>query len=311
MKTRHVLSVAFTVAVLWSAPLWAAVRLVPTVPGGLSSPLFVGHAHDGSNRLFTVEQGGLIKVLQPGSSTPTVYRGSLGALESGSCVYGDYCSGEIFTWNGAQSLLLDTTMGVSSFGEDEQGELYVVDLNRSSSRIAADCTTAITPTGQAFVESGGTDSVAVTATDGCAWTAASSASWIHITAGSSGNGNGIVQYTVDANTSTSARTASITIAGHTYSVTQTGATASCTFAITPTTASFPLAGGNGIVTVTAPTGCAWGAVTGESWITLTGGASGSGDGTVTYSVAPYTDKPKNRKGTVIIAGATLTVKQPR
>ena len=44
-----------------------------TVVSGLSSPVFVGNAGDGSNRLFIVEQAGIIKVLQPGSSTPTVF----------------------------------------------------------------------------------------------------------------------------------------------------------------------------------------------------------------------------------------------
>jgi len=240
-----------------------------------------------------------------------VYRGSLGALASGSYVYGDYCSGEIFTWDGAQSLLLDTAMSISSFGEDEQGELYVVDLNGSISKIAPDCTTAITPASQSFGASGGTDSVAVTATDGCAWTAVPNASWIHITSGSSGSGNGVVQYTVDANTTTSARTGSMTIAGQTFTVTQTGTTGNCTYAISPTNSSFPQAGGSGSVTVTAPAGCMWGAVTGDSWITVTAGASGSGNGTVTYSVAPYTGKPKSRKGSIVIAGATLNVKQAR
>ena len=50
-----------------------AIQLVPVVPSGLASPVFVGNAHDGSNRLFIVEQGGTIQVLQPGASTPTVF----------------------------------------------------------------------------------------------------------------------------------------------------------------------------------------------------------------------------------------------
>jgi glucose/arabinose dehydrogenase len=50
-----------------------AVELSPVVTTGLSSPLFVGHAGDGSNRLFILEQVGVVKVLQPGSSTPTVF----------------------------------------------------------------------------------------------------------------------------------------------------------------------------------------------------------------------------------------------
>jgi glucose/arabinose dehydrogenase len=49
------------------------IVLDPVVTTGLSSPIYVTNAHDGTNRLFIVEQGGIIKVLQPGSSTPTVF----------------------------------------------------------------------------------------------------------------------------------------------------------------------------------------------------------------------------------------------
>jgi hypothetical protein len=67
-----------------------------------------------------------------------VYRGTRGALPSGTYVYADYCSGEIFAWDGStQSLLLDTAQNIASFGEDEQGELYVVGLGGTISRIAA------------------------------------------------------------------------------------------------------------------------------------------------------------------------------
>ena len=58
-----------------------------------------------------------------------VYRGAQGALTDGTYVYGDFCSGEILGWNGStQSVLLDTAMSISSFGEDEAGEMYVVNL---------------------------------------------------------------------------------------------------------------------------------------------------------------------------------------
>ena len=158
-----------------------------------------------------------------------VYRGAQGAVPTGTYLYGDYCSGEIFAWNGsAQSVLLDTAMNISSFGEDEQGEIYVVNLGGSVSRIVS----ATPPP-------------------------------------------------------------------------------TCTFAISPTRATFAAAGGSGTASVTAPTGCTWTAESNASWITVTGGASGSGDGTVTYSVAPYTGKPKNRNGSLTIAGQTLTVKQSK
>ena len=57
-----------------------------------------------------------------------VYRGSKGTLPSGTYLFGDYCTGEIFKWDGvAQSVLFDTTMLITGFGEDEAGEIYVID----------------------------------------------------------------------------------------------------------------------------------------------------------------------------------------
>ena len=64
-------------------PASAAVQLVPVVATGLSSPLFVTHGGDGSNRLFIVERGGIVRVLQPGASTPTVFLDLRSKLVSG------------------------------------------------------------------------------------------------------------------------------------------------------------------------------------------------------------------------------------
>jgi glucose/arabinose dehydrogenase len=66
-----------------------------------------------------------------------VYRGaSLPALQ-GSYIYGDYCTGRIWALSPSGSawsntLLLDTAYSISSFGEDEAGELYLTDLNGGS-----------------------------------------------------------------------------------------------------------------------------------------------------------------------------------
>src|SRR6476620_1447795 len=56
-----------------------------------------------------------------------VYRGRGGVFPIGNYVFADYCSGEIFMWDGtAQTLLLDTTRNIVAIGSDEAGELYVV-----------------------------------------------------------------------------------------------------------------------------------------------------------------------------------------
>src|SRR5439155_27189842 len=105
-------------------------------------------------------------------------------------------------WDGrAQSILLDTTLNISSFGEDEEGELYVVNLGGSVSKIVSPCTYSLAPTSQSFGSDGGTGGVAVTVGSGCGWAAISNASWIHVTSGASGSGDGNVGYSVDANTS--------------------------------------------------------------------------------------------------------------
>jgi len=150
-----------------------------------------------------------------------VYRGSQGALPTGTYVYADYCSGEIFALNGSsQSVLLDTAMNISSFGEDEAGELYVVGLGGTVHKIVA-CTYSINPTSASFGPAGGTGSVTVTAGAGCAWTATSNASWITITNGSSGSGNGTVNYSVAAYTGKpKKRNGTMTIAGQTFQVKQ-------------------------------------------------------------------------------------------
>ncbi|MBF0338132.1 MAG: M6 family metalloprotease domain-containing protein, partial [Nitrospirae bacterium] len=85
------------------------------------------------------------------------------------------------------------------------------------------CTSyTLTPTSMTFTSSGGSGSVDVAVNTDCSWTAVSNVSWITITSGSSDNGNGTVTYAVVANTSTSQRTGTMTIAGKTFTVTQEG-----------------------------------------------------------------------------------------
>ena len=69
----------------------------------------------------------------------------------------------------------------------------------------------------------------------------------------------------------------------------------CTFTISPASASPNAAGGTASVTVTASaTSCAWTAsAPTATFVTITGGASGIGNGTVTYSVAANATTPRS------------------
>ena len=85
------------------------------------------------------------------------------------------------------------------------------------------CADSLSSTHQFFAGRGGSSGVGVRAPSGCSWAAVSNSSWIRITAGSSGSGNGSVSYTVTANPSSSARTGTLSIGGWTFTVTQAGA----------------------------------------------------------------------------------------
>ena len=147
--------------------------------------------------------------------------------------------------------------------------------------------------------------MAVSTTSGCTWTATSNASWITVTSGASGSGNGNVRFNVAPNTGSTSRTGTLTIAGQTFTVSQERLV--CDYDLSRNSQSFKKGGGNGHVDVSANPGCAWTATSQVSWITITSGLSGVGDGRVQYEVAR--NLGNQRTGTMIIAGKTFTVTQ--
>jgi len=93
-----------------------------------------------------------------------------------------------------------------------------------------------------------------------------------------------------------------------YTLTLTATTVSCSFMLASNSQAFPTSGGTGSVNVTASdASCSRTATSNAPWITITGGATGAGNGAVTYSVAANTGAA--RTGTITIAGQTFTVTQ--
>ena len=165
----------------------------------------------------------------------------------------------------------------------------------------------------AAAQSTGSVTVTVTSGSGCPWTVVNGNSWIAIASATSFTGNGTVNYSVAANT-LAARSGTLTIAGQTYTVNQAaGGTPSCSYLLNATIQSQPAtASGAGNITgqftVTTNTNCAWTAVSNNSWITIVAGATGTGNGAVSYRVDPNT-LTTSRQGTMTIAGQTVTVTQ--
>jgi hypothetical protein len=86
---------------------------------------------------------------------------------------------------------------------------------------ASPCIWVLAPPFHVFTASGGNGNVLVIVTGGCTWTASSDVDWISMTAGSSGTGDGLVQFVAAPNNGP-ARTGSVTIAGQRYEVTEGG-----------------------------------------------------------------------------------------
>ncbi|MFN8001987.1 MAG: LamG-like jellyroll fold domain-containing protein [Acidobacteriota bacterium] len=83
--------------------------------------------------------------------------------------------------------------------------------------------------------------------------------------------------------------------------------APCIYVINPLSANYGSSGGTGSVSLTTGILCNWVAASNDAWVSITAGASGTGNGTINYSVAP---NPGNaRVGTLTIGGQTFTVNQ--
>ena len=144
------------------------------------------------------------------------------------------------------------------------------------------------------------------------WTAVSSASWLTIYSDcTSGIGTAKLYYYVAANTSSGSRTATI-------KVTSRGLTRTCT--ITQKAGAEPtLTIGGGKTSMSRQYSCeaksgesfsvacngSWTVTPSASWITVTSGASGSGNGKVTYSLSENTGTSK-REGTIKVKCGDIT-----
>ena len=153
-------------------------------------------------------------------------------------------------------------------------------LNNTASTVAnfraavtGSCSYTISPTSATVVAAGGSSTLAVTTSSGCAWTATSSQSWLTITSGAAGTASGTVSYSAAANTAGASRSAVVTVGGKTLTVTQTAA--ACSYSVSSTTQSMTSAAGTFSVAVTGTTGCGWTAASSASWITVSSGASGT------------------------------------
>src|SRR5262245_51576602 len=79
----------------------------------------------------------------------------------------------------------------------------------------------------------------------------------------------------------------------------------CSISVSPSTQSVPIAGGTFSAAVTAGSGCTWTASRDSAWLSITAGATGTSNGTVSYTVQPDTSDA-SRSGAIIVRGASAS-----
>ena len=166
------------------------------------------------------------------------------------------------------------------------------------------CRFDLQPTSQNIGAEGGSGSFTVEAANGCNWTPAASDNWITITNGGSQDGNGSVNFNIAPNTA-GVRDGTIRVGGQAFTILQSAPL--CRFQLSAITGSFGGAGGSGTVTVTGASSCNWTASSNDPWVSIVSGASGTGNGTVSFAVQANTGPARN--GILTIGGQRFTVTQ--
>jgi hypothetical protein len=148
---------------------------------------------------------------------------------------------------------------------------------------------------------GGTTSASLTLASNVTWSAVSSADWLQITSGASGSGSTALQVFAAANPTVTTRSATVTIAGRQFTVSQAGMPAEIAY----TPEIFTTDGGSMMIDVIAGGNAQWSATSGASWLTVALGESGEGDGFVFLIADPYNNTSQSRTGAVTVAGKTI------
>jgi uncharacterized protein (TIGR03437 family) len=157
---------------------------------------------------------------------------------------------------------------------------------------AAVCNFAFSPTSQNFSANGGSGAVLVTAN--CAWAVSNSVgNWVNIPFSTSGGiTNATVPFTVAGNPCITGRSGTIVLNGSTLSkpltstVNQDGSPQN--FSLSGTSINADSTANDYRFGVTTGTGCGWGASSDVSWMQIISGASGNGNGNISFHLIANT-----------------------
>lgn len=162
---------------------------------------------------------------------------------------------------------------------------------------------SVSPSSAEFGANGGAGEIVVAISSGIAWKSASSVDWVHVYV-AGGSGSGACGYSVKPNTTIMPRSGIITIAGKSFTVSQSGLAT----IVSPTETTVDANEHTLYFTVSALSTTSWTAASEEDWITITRGMTGTGGSTVVAKISANPNYAR-RYGTIIIGGSDVTVTQ--
>jgi uncharacterized protein (TIGR03437 family) len=207
---------------------------------------------------------------------------------------------------GSQTVTFSVDANTSGFAR--AATLSVAGKTVTIMQAAANCAFAVNPVSQNFPVIGGAFSFAVTAN--CSWQAGPNANFITLKNAAGGTGNDTVTFAVAPNPCVAGRSGSVTVNTGlpnppVFTVTQEGSPSNLTISAAGT--SVGPGASDGRVLVNTGEGCSWSSSSDTSWLQITGGFSGAGNGAVAYHVLANTSSA--RSGSIHVGNLTFTVTQ--
>jgi len=207
-------------------------------------------------------------------------------------------------FSGAPGTNVNFTVDANQSATPRIGTMQIALQTVTVTQAGANCAFSMTPPSQNFKVAGGDDTFHVQAN--CSWQATSNVGWITLKA----NGTPDVPYSVAANTCAAGRNGTITLLTNlanppTLAVTQDGSPNN--ISLSDYSATVASAASNGRITVTTGDVCIWSATTDVSWIQITFGTPGTGNGGISYHLLENTTA--QRTGSIHVGPLTYTITQ--
>jgi hypothetical protein len=223
--------------------------------------------------------------------------------------------------SGSGNATLSYVVAQNTGSTPRTGTITVTTSNGSDTHVvnqSGACGISLSPPAQSVPAGASSQTVSVTATNCPSWTATVSGAspWITNASPATGSGNGSISYSVQANPGAQrSGTISVSAGGFTatLTVTQVGP-AGCVLTVNPTSQSISFANASLQVTVNASNCPSWQATVEPSaatWLSITSGSTGSGNGTITWGATANTGPPRVGRINVTAGSttATLTITQ--